>query len=210
MQEAQSGPGGQALDFGAILGRIQRLARLDTTVFDEVRDAASETIPAFAVVIASTLLSAIGVWLWLTLEFEGFEVAQVILKLVVLGTAVTVGAWALWAFVTQTVLLNVFGVQADRMALFRCMGYAAAPASGMLLMLLPTIGLGIGIAATVAWFTLTNYAIQAAAPSARPNQVVLSNIAGFLVFAVLMALLADATAWSPGLFIYGANISEYF
>jgi len=211
MQGAQSsGQGNQALDVGAIVGRIQRLARLDTTVFDEVRYAASETIPALAVVIGSTLLSAIGVWLWLTLEFDGLDAGQVILKLVVLGTAVTVGAWALWALVTQVVLLNVFGVQADRMSLIRCMGYAAAPAGGMLLMLFPTIGLGIGIAATVAWFTLTNYAIQAAAPAARPNQVVLANIAGFLVFALLMALLADATAWSPGLFIYGASLSEYF
>ena len=215
MQGAQSsGQGKQALDVGAIVGRIQRLARLDTTVFDEVRDAASETIPAFAVVISSTLLSAIGVWLWLTLEFDGVDVAQVILKLVLLGTAVTVGAWALWALVTQIVLLNVFGVQADRMSLIRCMGYAAAPAGGMLLMLLPTIGLGVGIAATAAWFMLTNYAIQAAAPAARQNQVVLSNVAGFLVFAVLMALIADATGWSPGLFIYGSitggGYSEYF
>ena len=215
MQGAQSsGQGNQALDVGAIVSRIQRLARLDTTVFDEVRNAASETIPALAVVIGSTLLSAIGVWLWLTLEVDGLDTAQVILKLVILGTAVTVGAWALWALVTQVVLLNVFGVQADRMSLIRCMGYAAAPAAAMLLMLVPTIGLGIGIAATVAWFTLTNYAIQAAAPAARPNQVVLANIAGFAVFAVLMALLADTTGWSPGLFIYGSVLgdgySEYF
>jgi hypothetical protein len=211
MQGAQSsGQGNQALDVGAIVGRVQRLARLDTTVFDEVRYAASETVPALAVVVFSVLLSAIGVWLWLTLEFEGLDVGQVVLRLVLLGTAVMVGAWALWAIVTQVVLLNVFGVQADRMSLIRCMGYAAAPAGGMLLMLLPTLGFGIGIAATVAWFTLTNYAIQAAAAAARPNQVVLANIAGFLVFALLMALLADATSWSPGLFIYGADLSEYF
>ncbi len=210
MQGAQSsGQGNPAVDVGAILGRVQRLARLDTTVFDEVRDATSETVPALAVAVGSILLSAIGVWLWLTLEFDGFDAAQIILKLVVLGTAAMVGAWAVWALVTQIVLLNVFSVQADRMSLIRCMGYAAAPAGGMLLMLFPTIGLGIGIAATVAWFTLTNYAIQAAAPAARPNQVVLANIGGFLVFAVLMALIADATAWAPGLFIFGADFSEY-
>ena len=95
------------------------------------------------------------------------------------------------------------------MALLRCMGFAAAPAGLMLLILIPSLSLGIGLGVLVAWFVLTNYAVQAAAPSATANQVVMANMAGFLVFAVLLAILADASGMAPGVFVHGADLSEY-
>ena len=207
------GMGGADFDATAVMAQLQRLARLDTTVFDEVRSAESQTIPAVVVSAVSILLGSLGAYLWLIVDnpFGGFDLdhVQAILRVLLLGTAVTFAMWVAWALITQVVLLNLYNVTADRMALLRCIGFATAPAAVMLLVAIPSLSFGIGLVAIVAWFVLTNYAIQAAAPNAAPNQVVISNLAGFLVFAVVLALLADAAALASGVFVHVADISEY-
>ena len=45
------------MDPNAVLNKLIRLAKLDTTVFDEVRDDANELIPAMIVAAVSALLS---------------------------------------------------------------------------------------------------------------------------------------------------------
>ena len=40
-----------------LLGRVRRLAALDTSVFAEVRDQPGETLPALAVVVIATFLA---------------------------------------------------------------------------------------------------------------------------------------------------------
>lgn len=156
----------------------RRLARLDATVFEEVRDAESQTLPAILVLVVSVVLSAIGGWLWLVIEFSGLSSGDILVKEVLLGSILALGLWGAWALVTQTVLLSVYGVEADRMALVRCMGFASAPAALMLLLLIPSLSFGIGLGSLVAWFVRTKYAIQAAAPSASSNHVVVANLAG--------------------------------
>ena len=52
------------MDPNVILGRVLRLARLDTSVFDEVRDDQNETIPAVIIAAISALLAGIGSFLW--------------------------------------------------------------------------------------------------------------------------------------------------
>ena len=48
------------MDPNVILNKILRLARLDTTVFDEVRDDVNELIPAMIVAAVSALLAGLG------------------------------------------------------------------------------------------------------------------------------------------------------
>lgn len=134
----------------ALMDQIRRLARLDTTVFEEVRDAQSQTLPALVVVIVGVVLSALGGWLWLEFEFSSADTGDVLLREVLLGSAFAIALWAVWVLVTQVVLLNMFNIEADRMALLRCMGFAAAPAGLMLLILIPSLSLGIGLGALVA------------------------------------------------------------
>ena len=209
--ESMQGAGAGGFDAGAIVGQIQRLARLDTTVFDEVRDAQKETVSAIVVAAVSIVVASFGAWLWI--EFEDFlppDTGKVITRILILGSLLTFGMWVVWALVSQVVLMNLFGVAADRMALLRCMGFAAAPAALMLLILIPTLSFGIGLAAVVAWFALTNYAIQAAAPMARPNQVIIANFIGFAVFAIVLSIIADGTGISSGIFIRTADASELY
>ena len=42
------------LDLGILIDRLQRLFRLDTSVFDEVRQDPTATVPAFFVAAVST------------------------------------------------------------------------------------------------------------------------------------------------------------
>ena len=110
-------------DGGAIVGQIQRLTRLDTSVFDEVRDAESQTIPAVIVVVGSIVLSALGGWFWLAIEFNGLDTGKIIVNEVLFGSIIAIALWVAWALITQVVLLNLSGVEADRMALLRCMAF---------------------------------------------------------------------------------------
>ena len=199
MSEEMSQP--RQMDPGAILDRIMRLGRLDMTVFDEVRDEESETIPALIVMAVSILLSSIGAWLWLALEFSNLDHGEIFTRIVLLGTIFGIGLWLAWALIAQAVVAGA-NVSVDRMAVVRCMGYATAPAALMLLMLIPALSFGIGLVAMVAWFVLTNYAIAAAAPGASASQVLRANLAGFAVWAIVLAILAEQENWAPGIYVH--------
>ncbi len=204
----QRGP--QSIDVGELLGRVRRLARFDTHIFEEVRDDPAQTVPALLVVVAAVFLSGIGGWLWLVVEdFPGLSTSKVLVKEVLLGTLWTVLLWAVWVVVADAVLAQLSGARTNRQALIRTMGFAAAPGAMALLMLIPSVSLGVGVVALVAWFSFSNYALQAVAPQAQPSQIVIANGAGFLVFAVVLALLADSVSQAPGVFVYGADRGEY-
>ena len=38
----------------------------------------------------------------------------------------------------------------------------------------------------------------------------IANLAGFALYATLLAILADAVGLAPGLFVHGADLAEYF
>jgi len=52
------------MDPNVILNRVLRLARLDTSVFDEVRDDQNETVPAVIIAAISAFLAGLGSFLW--------------------------------------------------------------------------------------------------------------------------------------------------
>ncbi len=80
---------GQQWDVGAAVERIRRLARFDTTVFDEVRDEPGQTLPAAAIVVVGVLLAALGGWLWLWIEFDGLDTGRIIIREFLIGTIFT-------------------------------------------------------------------------------------------------------------------------
>ena len=142
---------GQQWDVGAAAERIRRLARFDTTVFDEVRDEPGQTLPAVAIVLAGVLLAALGGWLWLWIEFDRLDTGRIIIREFLIGTIFAVLMWAVWVLIAELVLVQAYGLQVSRWALMRCMGYAAAPAALMLLVLIPSLSFGIGLVALAAW-----------------------------------------------------------
>jgi hypothetical protein len=191
------------MDPQLILNRIMRLVRLDTTVFDEVRDDQRELVPAVVIVAVSALLAGIGVWLWLLfITPSGLSVdhGKVLLKVLVLGTIFAVVLWAVWVAVTYVALVQFYKEQADLQALLRTMGYAAFPFGLSILMFIPGVSFGIAMAAVVLWVVMSIYAVQAAT-AAGSDRVIMATLIGFAVFAIVMALIARESGLTTGIFI---------
>jgi hypothetical protein len=195
------------MDPNKMVNRIVRLAKLDTTVFDEVRDDEKELIPAILVAVISTLLSAIGAWLYLMFKApNGIDVAfgKVLTKEILLGSIFSLVLWGVWVGTVYVVLVQFFKEQADIQSLLRTMGYAAFPLSIALFMFITPLSLGICVTAMVVWFVMSTYAIQATT-SASSDHVVMANAAGFLIFAVVLSFLADQSGMAPGIWIFSGN-----
>ena len=195
------------MDPNVMINRIVRLAKLDTTVFDEVRDDEKELIPAIIVAVVSTLLSAIGAWFYLMFKApNGVDVdfGNVVLKEILLGSIFSLVLWGVWVGIVYVVLVQFFKEQADIQSLLRTMGYAAFPLSLSLLMFITPLSLGICVTAMVLWFVMSTYAIQATT-SASSDHVVMANAAGFLIFAVVLSFLADQSGMAPGIWIFAGD-----
>jgi len=195
--------GGGGIDFQALTSRLLRLARLDTTVFDEVKADPAATIPALVVAVAATLLAGVGGWLWWIFQDFGNS-GEVFVKSVILGGIFSVALWIVWLLVAYVILTQVFREQADWQQMLRTMGLAAAPLALSLLILIAPIGLGIGLASVALFFGMTTIAIQAVTPAA-PAKVLVANLAGFAVWAIVLTLLVtEDNAFAPGIFLYDA------
>ncbi|MBK6662754.1 MAG: hypothetical protein IPG47_08345 [Thermoflexaceae bacterium] len=128
------------MDPNVILGRVLRLARLDTSVFDEVRDDQNETIPAVIIAAISALLAGIGSFLWWKVVWGSeFEPDGVFLNTLLLGSIFTLAMYGVGALVIYVVLAQMFKLQVDLMSLVRVMGYAAIPMALWVLMFIPVL-----------------------------------------------------------------------
>jgi len=121
------------MDPNAILNRILRLARLDTTVFDEVRDDEKELIPALIVAGIAALLAGLGALLFFQVNFDTTP-DGLFLRTFIMGSIFLAALYGAWVLIAYVVLVQVFKATADLQSLFRTMGYAAVPLALSLLM----------------------------------------------------------------------------
>jgi hypothetical protein len=204
------------MDVNSLMQRLRRLATLDTSVFDEVRTDTNATVPAIVVVVVSTLLFALGGWLWWVLadipEFaDRPSTGEVFITSVILGSIISLVLWAVWVGVSYVALTQLFRARADINELVRVMGFAAAPLGLGFIMFIPALDFGLGLAALALFFGLTVLAVQSATDAAG-GRVLLSSGAGFLVWAVVLALfVGDENILAPGFFVfdYGAELLRY-
>jgi len=199
---AQSG----GMDVNALVQRLRRLATLDTSVFDEVRDDAAATIPAAVVVVVSTFLMGIGGWLWWQMQDGSIKGGTFFMKSTIFGSILAIVLWGVWVGVTYVMLSQVFRARADVQQLGRVMGFASAPLAIGVLLIIPKLYFGIGLTAIALLFGLTTIAVQSAtdAPAGRS---LAANAAGFAVWAIVLALFVSGSypwdSYAPGIFIFG-------
>ena len=195
------------LDFAILADRLQRLALLDTSVFDEVRHDPAATVPAIFVVTASTVLAGIGGWLWwLTQDFP--DSGQVLFESVVLGSVFSVALWIVWLLVAYVILTQLFREDADWQQMLRTMGMAAAPLSLSVAMFIPGISFGVGLASVALFFGLTTIAIQSTT-AAGPAHVLVANLAGFAIWAIVLGLLVTSESYlAPGIFLIDSTSEQ--
>lgn len=191
------------MNLSILSARLLRLLRLDTTVFDEVKQDPTATLPAVFVVIASTLLAGVGGWLWWVMKGFG-DNGTVFFHSVVMGTVFSFALWIVWLLVAWVILTQVFREDADWQQMLRTMGLASAPLALSVVMFIPGIDMGLALASIALFFGLTNIAIQATTP-ANPARVLVANLAGFAVWAIVLGLLVtDSNYFAPGIFLFDA------
>ena len=197
------------MDPNIILNRVMRLARLDTTVFDEVRDDERETLPAIIVAVVAAFLAGLGSFLWMEIV-PSFSPDNAFLNQFILGSIFLAAMYGVSALVAYVVLAQMYKVQADLKAIIRTMGYAAIPLAASVLMFIPVIFPVFAIVPLAALFVMMIYALQSAT-GAESNQVVISALIGFSVMVLVCGLIAVSsdTAKAPlgaGLFGILPNI----
>jgi hypothetical protein len=193
---AQSG----GMDVNAVVQRLRRLVMLDTSVFEEVKGDPASTIPAVVIAVAATLLSGVGGWLWWLFADFG-DSGKVFVQSMILGTILGVILGGIWIAITYVMLTQVFRARADVNELVRVMGFAAAPLALTVLMFIPGLDFGIGLAATALFFATTVIAVQTAT-DAPAGRALVATLAGFAVWAIVLGLLTTKDhTWAPGFFV---------
>ncbi len=196
-----------AVDPQTILNWLRRLVALDTRVFDDVRSNPAATIPGVIVVTVATFLAGIGGWLWWVIEDFGDD-SHVFLTSAVVGSLLSVVLWGAWLGVVYVMLTQVFRERAYLEQLLRVMGLAAAPFALSLLMFIPWFSFAVGLSSVALVFGLSNIAIQSVT-TADPAKVLVANVAGFALWALVLTLLVSASAgsanpYAPGIFLFKA------
>jgi hypothetical protein len=198
------------LDFQQTGAWIRRLLNLDTRVFDEVGNNPNATIPGVVIVVVSTLLAGLGGWLWWMLRDFGGN-GDILKHSLIIGSFFAIVLWGAWLCIVYVMLTQVFRERAYLEQLLRVMGLASTPLALMLLMFIPGISLAIGLTSLALTFALTGIAIQRVT-TADPARVLVSNAAGFFVWAAVLTLLASSNGSSvqphaPGVFLFNTTTS---
>jgi hypothetical protein len=200
----------QGASFQNLGSWLLRLARLDLTVFDDIKDDVSATVPALTVAVVASFLSGLGSWLWWTFQDFPKGGGDVFVKSFLLGSILQVGVWFLWVYVAAMVLSRGLGVAADLNRLLRTMGLAFAPMAIAVLIFISFLAVPLGAIAVGATLVLSYVAIQSAT-DAQPQQVMLANIIGFVIFAVVLGILSNLSevyntgGLAPGLFFFNLS-----
>jgi branched-subunit amino acid transport protein AzlD len=204
----------QSAGFQNLGNWLMRLARLDLTVFDDVKDDAAATVPALAVMVIASFAAGLGSWLWWAVQdfpLVSDKNGEAFLKTFILGGILQAALWLAWVYIAAMLLSRVFGAGADLNRMIRTMGLAFAPMIITILMVLDILAVPFAVIAVGATLLLSNSAMQAAT-DAEPRQVMLSNLAGFLVFAVVLGILANVAqiyeigGISPGIFFISLDL----
>ena len=100
------------MDPNVIINRLVRLMKLDTSVFDEVRDDPKELVPALVICGISALLAGLGAMLfWSTVS--DFEPDSVFVNQLILGSIFMAVMYGVAALVVYVVMAQMYKVQAD-------------------------------------------------------------------------------------------------
>ncbi len=179
------------MDPNLVLNRIGRLARLDTSVFDEVKDDQNELIPALVIAVVSAFLAGLGAWLYWEFVFDYSEGAVV--NAFLLGSIFLAVMYGVAILITYVVLVQIFKATAELPALFRTMGYAALPLALSVLMFIPGIYPVFALAPIAFLFVMMIYAVRSAT-NAQPEQVVIAAGAGLVVMILVLGLIANSSS----------------
>jgi hypothetical protein len=198
--------------FQTLAGWLLRLARLDFSVFDDLRSERTATASAILIVLAASLTAGMGSWFWALQndDLGGLDPAEVFVKTVLAGGLLQTGVFFLWVAMTYVVLTRMFAVQVLYADLVRTMGLAFAPVALGLFVALTPLAVPFGVfALSVTLLTTTNAVEQTSGVGQR--EAIFANLAGFAAFLVFMGALANVAeagrfgGLAPGLLFFALD-----
>ncbi len=200
----------QTTNLQSVSGWLGRLARLDLTVFEEVRSNPSATPGAIVVVFLASVMAGIGSFAW-AVQTEGVDDSEVFVKSLVIGSILQTLVWFIWVYLVFQVLARAYGARTDFYELIRSMGFAFAPVGMSVLVAITAFAVPFGVASLAGATLFSHFAIQSSS-SAEPRQILIANFVGFLSFAVVMGVLANIAeintvgGLAPGLFFFSLDL----
>ena len=181
------------MDPNVMMSRLLRLIRLDTSVFDEVRDDDRELIPALVVAVVSCFLAGLGAWLYWEITAD-IGAQSAFLNAFLLGSIFLAVMYGAAALVIYVIMVQFFKVQVELLPIVRTMGYAAAPLSLSLLMLIPVLYPVFALVPLAILLVSMIYAVQSAT-NAESTQVVVACIVGFTVMTLVLGVIAVSSSF---------------
>ncbi len=173
-----------------IIAGVIRAIKLDKTFYAEVEQDVSYQQDALLIVIAVSVIGAIGAFLGVLIARGHFLGA--------IGTLIWQAVWGVVAFYLLTYLIQYVGTrffkgQAEVGEVQRCLGFAYSPRVLGILAIIPCVGWLAALAGWV-WSMVTSYvAIKEALDQDDTNAIltiVVSFVAVIVVGAVISAILA--------------------
>ncbi|MCH8050710.1 MAG: YIP1 family protein [Chloroflexi bacterium] len=200
-------------DSARTMGWLGRIARLDYTVFDELRSERSATPIAIFIVLVAGVIAGLGTFGWALQhdDFGGVNVMEVLLKAAVIGSIVQTGVWFAWVYITYMLAARVFGSVVHFSELMRVMGFAFAPVALGLLIAIAPLAVPFGLLAFGITLMLTAAAVERAA-EIEPRQAMLSTLGGFAVFLMFMGAFANVMevatfgGLAPGILFFSLDL----
>jgi hypothetical protein len=184
-----------------IFRRIQRVMMLDDGAIIEVRDDARFTPVCAAALVASALFAGIGAFLYGEFVLDAGSLGFT--DTAILGTLFTILLFLAGIGVMYIMLTVVFRVDLQPEGLVRVAALTHLPYALGLFVFLEEIGFAFGIASVALTFFYTVYALGAAAPRATALQVVLSVLAGFALWSLVIPIISDpGDNFVTGVFVY--------
>jgi hypothetical protein len=198
--------------YATLVGWLVRLARLDFSVFEDVRAERTATASAIIVVLCAGLIAGLGSWGW-ALQYQkyaGLDAAPVFLKTVLAGSIIQLVIWFAWVYIVYLVTARGFGASVGFQELVRTMGIAFAPVALGVLVAIAPLAVPFGVLSLAITFLLTNIAVEQTS-GLDTRESMLANLAGFVVFLIFMgaaANIAKAGAFgglAPGILFFSLH-----
>ena len=172
------------MDLNLIFKRIMRAALLDKEFYKEVEADTSLNQEALMIVVAVSVISGVGSF------FAGLIAGKpgaAFLALIV-TSAIGVGNYYVWSYVTHYIGTNLFAGDADPGELLRVLGYASAPQLLGLLAFIPCIGWLIALAGAI-WALVAGFVGVREALDLDTTETLITVFLGWLAVIIITSIV---------------------
>ena len=163
-----------------IIQRLVRIAKFDTTVFEEIEHDENANTEAAIVVVVASLLAALGA------AISGGGATGFGFSLVM-----AVISWLIWSYLTMFMGTRLFQGETNFWEMARVIGYASAPNALGILGVFGCLGGIVSFAASILSLVISVIAIREAL-DLPTEKAILTAVIGWIVIVVVTAILGSA------------------